>query len=77
MSRPLNVDTKILTKEEVTEEPKTFLGELRRTTIGVLEGRDLKAFATIAEGRVTCPRKSLVEKSNTTTLESGLSFFKI
>ena len=53
ISRPPKVDTKMLTKKEVTEEPHN-LGELKRTPIRVLKRRDLKTFATIAERRATC-----------------------
>ena len=51
-----------MTKEEVTKELYNQ-EELRRTITITLKGRDLKASATIAGRRVTCPKKKSVESN--------------
>jgi len=51
----VQVDTKMLAKEEVTKKLHK-LGELRRTTTKVFKGRDLKVFATIAGKMSLSPR---------------------
>ena len=51
ISRLPNVDTKMVTKEEVTKEQHN-LGELKRTTTRVFKERDLKVFAIIVGRKV-------------------------